>query len=99
MNDHEGCTVTYRLGFCNICSIWFGFQSQVLGFGFYIPPQCQSKLILVPENTKTEWIYVDGKFPSKYIDRPRQVWRGMVNFFTLGVISLSVDLSQQWALQ
>ena len=43
-----------------------------------------------------ELIYFDGKFPSKYIDQPRRVilHTCVVNSFTLGVVGLSVDLSQ-----
>jgi len=72
------------------CIVIFGFSIRTL-------PQCRS--ILVCENTKTESIYFDGKFPSKYIGRQRWVWKsyssvGVVNSFTLSMVSLSVDLLQ-----
>jgi len=46
-------------------------ESCIVIFGFSIctSPQCRS--ILVCDNTKMESI----KFPSKYIDQPRRVWR------------------------
>jgi len=80
----------------NFGSIWFGFQSQVISFGFFgfdirTPPQCKS--ILVYENSKAESINFHKKFQLKYIDWPRRVWRSYS--FTLGV----VGLSQQSALQ
>jgi len=51
------------VGFFNFGWIWFGFQSQVLGFGFFgfgirISSQCKS--MLVCENSKTELIYFGG---------------------------------------
>jgi len=88
-----------RFGFFNFGSIRFGFQSQVLGFGFFgfgIPPPQQCKSILVCENTKTESINFHKKFQLKYIDL---VWRsyslhlGVVNSFALSVIGPSGDLS------
>jgi len=75
-------------------------ESCIVISRFSIRTSLQRGTILVCENTKTESIYFDGKFLSKYIDRPRQVWSelfftlGVVNSFTLGVVNLSVNLSQ-----
>ena len=46
--------------------------SFIVTFGFSIRTSPQCKSILVCENTKMESIYFDGKFPSKYVDRPCQ---------------------------
>jgi len=61
---------------CRAGSVWifqirFGFQPQVLGFGFFgfgisTPPQCKS--IPVCENTNTELINLHKKFHLKHID-------------------------------
>jgi len=62
-----------RFGFFNFGSHRFGFQSQVLGFGFVIRTPLQRKSILVRENTKTESTNFHKKLQLKYIDRPRLV--------------------------
>jgi len=60
-------------------SVQFGFQSQVLGFGFFsvsvFAHHRNARVILVCENTKTESINFDKKFQLKHIDWPRLVWR------------------------
>jgi len=91
-----------RFGLFNFSSIRFGFQSQVLGFGFGIRTPPRSKCILVCENTKMESTYFDEKFSSKLeVYRPTTLsvkefffTLDVATSFTLGVVSLSVDLSQ-----
>ena len=50
-------------------------ESCIVIFGFNIHTSMQCRSILVCENTKTESVYLDRKFPLKYIDQPRRVWR------------------------
>jgi len=78
-----------QFGFLNFGLIRFFFESQVFGFSICTPPQRRS--ILVCENTKTESIHFDEKFPSNYIDRPRRC-EGFILHTWHG--HLSVDLSQ-----
>jgi len=48
-------------------------ESCIVIFGFNIHTSMQCRSILVCENTKTESVYLDRKFPLKYIDQPRRV--------------------------
>jgi len=70
----------------------------IFGFSIRTSPQCRSVRV-VCENTKTGSMYLDGKFPLKYVHRPRQVWRSYSSHSvwsapSYSVWSVCVDLSQ-----
>ena len=88
-----------QFAFFNFGLIRFSISStrfRFFDFGIRTPPRCKS--ILVSENTNMESIFFDGKFSSKYIGRPRWVWKSFCSHWVWYLLHTrrgrSVDLSQ-----